>query len=194
MTAYLTPDDLRDLQPDLEDSNKYSDTLLTSLISEFEGVAESYVGCAYTTRTVTGETVELDRDRWVNLAHVRVVTVSSLTITYLGQTTTFTSTQYQVDKRGGAIDLLGHYTGTATVTYTHGISSPPDELLGACSEYVRARALQTVNSKVARDVIRQGPDGLMQISTPDWKNGRPTGFLVVDGLLNSLKRKAPGVG
>lgn len=199
MTApdpYMTATTLRGLQPDVNNSSDFTDATLTALIAEFQGVCENYLGKAYTPRTVTGETIELDHDRYITLKNPNILTVTSVTVTWLGQTTTFASTLYQIDKRGGAIDLLGYYTGEAAVSYTHGTATAdiPQEILSACSEYVRARALRG-KSSLGRDVIRQGYEGgsSSTYSTPDWSKGRPTGYITVDALLNSQRSGAPGI-
>lgn len=82
-------------------------------------------------------------------------------------------------------------TGTATgVTLT--IGSPPKRLLRACREYVRSCALAD-RSSVPRDVLTQadGQGGYTRFSTPDKDAGRPTGYLEVDRLLNSLDDYRP---
>lgn len=83
-------------------------------------------------------------------------------------------------------------TATATgVTFT--IGTPPAPVLRACREYVRSCALAD-QSSVPRDVISQsfGDGGYTRYSTPDWEAGRPTGYLEVDRLLNSLDDYRPG--
>ena len=67
-------------------------------------------------------------------------------------------------------------------------------MLDACTEYVlcvlRARA-----SGVSRNTLSEATEaGTTRYSTPDWSAGRPTGWLEVDRLLNSLPDyRTPGI-
>lgn len=74
-------------------------------------------------------------------------------------------------------------------------ASPPETILDACAEYV-VSVLRGRSSGTSRDVIAQTFDGGMtRYSTPDWGAGRPTGYLEVDRLLNSLPDyRVPGIG
>jgi hypothetical protein len=84
-------------------------------------------------------------------------------------------------------------TDAVSVTYSHGIDTPA-VAVRACAEYVRAVALAE-RSGTSRDVIAQSFDGgFTRYSTPDWSRGRPTGFLEVDRLLDTLPDyRVPGV-
>lgn len=85
-----------------------------------------------------------------------------------------------------SVEISANATATGT-DVTMNIGGPPAVLLRACREYVRSCALSD-QSKVPRDVIAQsfGDGGYTRYSTPDWDAGRPTGYLEVDRLLNSL--------
>lgn len=71
---------------------------------------------------------------------------------------------------------------------------PPARLKRAAAEYVTA-VLQSERSGQSRDVISQVGDGTtLRYSTPDWSLARPTGWLEVDRLLNSLPDyRLPGI-
>ncbi len=71
---------------------------------------------------------------------------------------------------------------------------PPETILDACAEYVAAVS-RSRSAGSTRDVIAQTFDGgLTRYSTPDWGAGRPTGYLEVDRLLNSLPDyRLPGI-
>lgn len=73
--------------------------------------------------------------------------------------------------------------------------SPPETILDACAEYVVSVATSR-SSGTTRDIIAQTFEGGMtRYSTPDWGAGRPTGYLEVDRLLNSLPDyRLPGIG
>ncbi len=78
-------------------------------------------------------------------------------------------------------------TELATATGTGIVFTLADPLLvDACRQYVRATALAS-RSGVPRDVISQNIEGITtRFSTPDKHARRPTGYLDVDRLLNSL--------
>jgi hypothetical protein len=79
------------------------------------------------------------------------------------------------------------------VAYDHGYDQPPPLVLRACRQYVRSCALADL-SGMPRDVIGQSIDGgYTRYSTPDKAAGRPTGYLEVDRLLNSLPDLRAGV-
>lgn len=81
-----------------------------------------------------------------------------------------------------SIELTVNATASATVTLT--IEHPI--IVDACRQYVRSCALAG-RSGVPRDVISQNVEGTVnRFSTPDKNAGRPTGYLDVDRLLNSL--------
>lgn len=73
-------------------------------------------------------------------------------------------------------------------------ATPPATWVRACTEYVIS-VLRATASGQSRDVIAQTFDGGMtRYSTPDVAAGRPSGFLEVDRLLNSLPDyRLPGV-
>lgn len=134
-SPYLTADEVRARHPnhigvDVDDQN------ITDLVAEFELIAETYRGVAFTDR---------------------------------GQDPTV-------------------YPGRPYL-------SPPTLVMRACAEYVSA-VLRADRSGTSRDVIAQSFDGgVTRYSTPNWGAGRPTGFLEVDRLLNSMPDyRLPGAG
>lgn len=86
-----------------------------------------------------------------------------------------------------ATSVVISVAATASATWlTLTIGDLPYTLIRACREYVRSCALQT-KSNMPRDVIGQSFEGTYtRYSTPDKAAGRPTGWLEVDRLLNSL--------
>lgn len=86
-----------------------------------------------------------------------------------------------------SIEVTANATASATVTLTIANQT----IIDACRQYVRASALAG-RSGVPRDVIGQSIDGVStRFSTPDKDAGRPTGYLDVDRLLNSLDDHRP---
>jgi hypothetical protein len=171
-----------------------ADDQIEARIAAFEPLAERYTGVAYTPRTATA-TLRGTSMRTLVLPHVEVSAVSAIAIDGIA----FTSGQLAevtIWTGDGFLERLSAWCGTkVTVTYTHGYATPPPTVLDACTEYVlsmlRARA-----SGVSRNVLSESTEaGTTRYSTPDWNAGRPTGWLEVDRLLNSLEnRRTPGIG
>lgn len=197
--AYQSAAALRGAVSVLADTTKFPDVVLTDLVSEFEKIAEDYRGAAFETRTVTGEEHLVTRPRrTLGLGNVFVRTVTSLTVD--GTSMTGGGADYYIDKAPGIIRFVAGLTGTnqtVLVSYTHSISTTATaypQLIRACREYVRSCALSD-RSGVPRDVIAQSLDGgYTRYSTPDKDAGRPTGWLEVDRLLNSIPDYRIGVG
>lgn len=185
---YCTPADVRAVYPALDDTGIYPDALLSTLIDEFEQIAEQYRGTAYLPRTVTETLVVPPGTYWTNLVlkHAPVTAITNFTLD--GNAVT----GYTLDQTLGRVNntyLFGQWTngfGTISITYTHGLTSPPTPILRACKMYVR-NAAKADQSGTSRDVLSQSVDGATtRYATPDWKAGRPTGWLDVDRILNSV--------
>jgi hypothetical protein len=185
---YTTPALVRAAYPAIADTTVYLDATLLSLIDEFEQIAEEYRGISYLVRSVT-ETVTVPPGLiWTEmiLDHAPVVAVTVFTFNGTA------ITRYSLDKRFGIISNVYNLTGSITqsadvvCTYTHGLVAPPTPVLRACMIYTRNGAKLDV-AGTSRDVLSQAVDGATtRYSTPDWGAGRPTGYLEVDRLLNSV--------
>jgi hypothetical protein len=182
----MTADELRARVKVLDDPS-IEDEWLEELVAEFEDIAERYIGVAYEPRETT-ETVDVCRAGRFLTKWPQVTEVSELTVDGDAVTTDYTFTD------GWSINLDGWFTGVLSVTYTHGFEAPTPAILRACREYVRSCALAD-RSSVPRDAYLQNGDGItFRLSTPDWDAGRPTGYIEVDRILNSVDRyRTPGV-
>jgi hypothetical protein len=188
--AYLTPAQVRARVPALSNTTTYTDAELTNLVDEFTDIAERYLQTSYETRTVTNEQ-HARPNTWVQLRNQPVQSVSAFTVDGVaGTVANLTVEKATGTIYGGAWD----FSEVLLVTYTHGAATAPEALLRACAEYCRAVAFAD-RSGQSRDVIAQSFDGsFTRYSTPDWNRGRPTGFLEVDRLLNSLDNyRTPGI-
>lgn len=182
-TPYLTPDDVRGR---VERAKLATDDTLTGLISEWETLAESYVGYAFTPRDAV-----LTRNVWraksVVLPNVKVGSVTSVTVDgdplagfVLDPETGIVRFEYP--QSGG---LGFQVTGLLTVVYSHGLDGPDPLMLRLCARYVDVELAQSASS-VSRNVLSQSGDGVtLRYSTPDWSKGRPTGDYDLDKGLNS---------
>lgn len=189
-TPYLVPDDLRSVKP-LDDVDAFPDARLAQLVAVFEQVAESYRGVAFTPRVAT-EQVWLGYAPFgrLVLSWPKVRSITSVTV----DGTPLDPASFQVTDTGDVYSLSGFYGMNAVAVYPHGYDAPGDNtwtgaatLLEACRQYVRSKAVLD-RSQVARDAISvAGPEGgTTSYSTPNAAQGRPTGYLAVDELLNML--------
>jgi hypothetical protein len=186
--AYMTAAELRQRVTALQSDAKFPDDVLTDLVAEFQEIAERYRGVAYQPTTTT-ETIYTSRAvDAVALHHLPIRSVTSVTV----DGTTLDASSFEVDALAGGIVVTVAFNVPVVVEYIHGLDEPPATLLRACREYVRACALSD-RSSVGRDVLvlADGAGGTTRYSTPDWDAGRPTGYLEVDRLLNSLDDYRP---
>jgi hypothetical protein len=194
VAPYLTPAELRAAGGVLVDPQKYPDALLTALVAEFELVAEDYRGVAFTPRTAVETVAVVPGATLLTLSWPRVRSVASVVVDGV----TVSSTLYRitdadsVQASTGFTAALGYLPAQAVVTYDHGYdiptatTMPGSVLLRACREYVRICAMAD-KSTVPREIIGTSADGVTnRYSTPNKAQGRPTGYLEVDRLLNSL--------
>lgn len=187
MAPYLTAAEVRDRARSLP--SDITDAEIESLVSEFEEIAERYRGVAFTPRSYT-ETISAPGST-VILTRYPLRSVTSFTV----DGDAGTVADLTVDAQLGTIYGGGWASATPlVVVYSYGLDEPPAVLLRACTEYVAAVA-RADRSGQSRDVISQSFDGgFTRYSTPSWGDGRPTGFLEVDRLLNSLPDyRVPGI-
>lgn len=191
----MTAAALRSRVPALKDPSKYPDADLVDYIAEFADIAERYRGVRFTPTTST-ETLTLDGDDVIRAQWAEVRSVTSVTVTLFGSTTTLPPAQLQV-RSTGDVYLSASFYGLASMTYTHGLDAPTSAALRACRQYVRSVALRDA-SNVGRDVIAQGGEpgtGSTRYALPDWDKGRPTGYIEPDRILNSLRDyRTGGIG
>lgn len=190
---YLTPAQIRDQVPDLADEDRFTDADLAGLVAEFEGTAERYRGCAFTTREVVGEVHTLDLPGTsLVLRHPLVQEVTALALD---------GTDLEGDQvLGSASGILtyasGFGVGSVTVSYSHGHETPPAGVLRACRLYVWREAMAEDNPNTGNSYVTSNPQlGIVErSSTADFAAGRPTGWLDVDRLLNGLPdHRTPGI-
>ena len=192
MAAYLTATAAKARDPRLK---VVEDSTIDAYVAAFEDIAERYRGVAFTSRTATGVTVRgTDRTTLV-LPHVKVGTPTAIAI----DGTAFTSDEradVTVWADEGTLYRDAGWCGTQVVlSYPYGYSTTPAAILDACTEYVIS--LHTSRqSGASRNTLSVSTDvGTTRYSTPDWNAGRPTGWLEVDRLLNSVPDfRIPGVG
>lgn len=153
-------------------------------VRSFEEIAEDYRGVAYTPREVveTHHVVAADR---VLLHHVRVREVVSVTL----DGSTVAASRWTLDAAAGVLRFNGQISGEVVVEYAHGYDEPPSWLLDACTEYVVAALTARASGQSRNTLSVADASGTTRYSTPNKAEGRPTGWLEVDRLLNTADER-----
>ena len=181
--AYLTASSAKSRDTRLAD---FTDGAVDAQIAAFKEIAEPYRGVAFETTTATAVKVPGRSGCKLLTPNVKLIALSAASL----DGTALTSDEradVTIWADEGILERAAGWSATqVSLTYTHGYASPPAAILDACTEYVlcvlRARA-----SGVSRNTLSEATEaGTTRYSTPDWSAGRPTGWLEVDRLLNSL--------
>jgi len=124
--SYVTATQIRDAYDRLADTEKFSDSALHDLVTEFEGIASHYRGVAFGTRTEVETTIfrvatTMLRLRWRNVRSVTSVVVTTPAVA--GTVETIVSTEYTHDAELGVLSYPGGFASAAkgVITYTHGL-------------------------------------------------------------------------
>ena len=160
------------------DAATATSTALTSATAAFTSadVGRVVIGAGITAGTTIAS---VTNPTTVVLSAATTATASGVVVT-IGTAVTVDT----LDEATGRAHLC--WTGRATAGFRHGLTSTPAALLDACTEYVLCTARSRA-SGVSRNTLSEATDaGTTRYSTPDWAAGRPTGWLEVDRLLNSL--------
>lgn len=172
---YLTAEQVRARRPKRLKADQ--DPEIAQHVSRFEGIAELYIGQAFRERefTFTGTPVD-------GVLHLPYTEVTACTIDGVAVAAD------DLDVAGGKVHTWA--CGPVTAAGTHGVTEPPEILLSACAFYVE-RMVTIDNSGSSRDTLSKVFEGGIseRYSTPNWAEGRPTGFLQVDADLNSLTNR-----
>lgn len=191
--ALLTAADLRAV-PLLDNDTKFPDAVLEELVAEFEAVAARFLDTALaeteTEVTVRGTSSQVVELPVTNLTAVSEASVDGSTVTDLSDVT--------VRSRGALVRSGGWWGDWWTFTVTHGLADDATELpvlRRACREFVRAKAIESQGNQPRNTLSYSDDQGWSyRESTADWDAGRPTGLMVVDQALDSLRSRAPLVG
>lgn len=174
---YLTPAAVRALVPQLPQA---PDDEIASSVTRLEEIVEQARGVAYVPREATHtETMRTLPSLWLPHLFVRSIT----TVTADGEEIVVPAAD--VNLATGRVRVAG---SSVTVDYVHGLTTvPPGVLVRATAEYVWCE-LSAARSGGSRDVIVQSYEGgVTRYSSPSWEQGRFTGWLEVDRLINSLR-------
>lgn len=191
---YLTEEQVREARPNLASIDS---ARITGAVRSFELVVEDYYQRACTPRTRTAPGCYW-RWAWLRLPDVGVTEVTAATVDGVSQGD-LPLALVTPDRLGDLVSVPGSWTLPVTttapvLTYIHGDPDGPNELLlDACAEYVEAVSIAR-NSGVSRNVLSQAADGgTTRYSTPNKAEGRPTGWLEVDRLINSAGQPISGI-
>lgn len=173
----------------LADAGKFPSSTLLRLRREFEDTAETYCKVGFVPR-FHRDVLDGNNRTQIQLAARLPTKVLSVTISG----TSVATSAFSVHPHGRLEYPTGVFSqpttvgGNVIVEYEAGYPSPPAKLVRAARDFVRHYAL-VEQSPVGRDVLSfTDPGGYAtRFSTPDWDQGRPTGLLDVDAVLNSLQ-------
>jgi len=150
--------------------------------TEIEDICETHRGTAYVPRVA----IETFTDGPVRLKHRHIGEVLAVAI----DGTAGTPGHYDVDPVTRTVTADGGpwFSESFTIAYVHGYTSPPQALVEACREYVRAKV--TIDSSDAdrnptsvTDLVTQQ---VYRFGTADPKFGRFTGIESVDARINQV--------
>lgn len=191
--AYLTASSAKSRDPRLADLD---DDAVTAQIAAFTDIAERYRGVPFESTTATA--VKVHGHYGCKLItpqnHVKIISLSAASL----DGTALTSDELAdvtIWSEWGVFERAAGWSATqVSLTYTYGYATTPAAILDACTEYVLC-VLRARQSGVSRNTLSEATDaGTTRYSTPDWSAGRPTGWLEVDRLLNSLPDyRTPGI-
>lgn len=176
---WLTAAEVRDRRP--KRLKPADDDEIVRQVARFEDIAERYIDQAQREREATWTGRAID-----GILHLPHNTVTACTIDGI---------EVDADDLDVEAGNVRHW-GCARVTavYTHGVSEPPELLLSACARYAE-RMVTLDASGQERDTLSRVFEGGVseRYSTPNWDEGRPTGFLQIDADLNSVRNRRPMV-
>lgn len=145
--AWMTAEELRAFDDGLTNASTYRDDQLTAVIADVEAELERIIGTAYNSRTATDEWHLGDGSRWLRLDHGWPTAVSAASIGGVALSSG-TLSALVIDRRAATVYLASGWTCelAVLVTYAHGQSAPPADLLRAAKILCRARLGQTRNA------------------------------------------------
>ena len=150
--------------------------------TEIEDICETHRGTAYVPRVA----IETFTDGPVRLKHRHIGEILAVTV----DGTAGDPADYEVDSVTRTVSSDGGmwFDETLTIAYVHGYTSPPQALVEACREYVRAKV--TIDSSDAdrnptsvTDLVTQQ---VYRFGTADPRFGRFTGIESVDARINQV--------
>lgn len=188
--AWMTAAQLRAFDDGLTNAEVYSDEQLTAVISDVEAELERILGMAYNSRTATDEWHLGAGTQWLRLDHRWPTAITSLSIDGIAVTAGAIAGLI-IDRRTASVRNLGGwlYGTDILVTYTHGQSAPPDDLLRAAKLLCRARLGQTRAPFMDRATRYQMDGGGMLVL--DQAGAAKTGVPDVDAIL--ARYLVPGI-
>lgn len=180
--ALQTAAELRAAVPVLDKTSTVSNDLLEELVEEFTAAVQEHHGVSYGDTEVT-ETYPGTRSMVLELRNRQVSAVESITIDGAAMAAGPLADVVIRSERGALERCGGWIADEITVTYTHGLTTPPAAVVRACREFVRARATKTA-SNAPRDA--GGPAGVDGTVYPTSAT-KPTGVRTADAILAGMR-------
>lgn len=182
---FLTIPEIRNYE-DLADSETYPTQMLADMRDELEDYLEEICNVSFVRRHAI-DRLDGTSCREIQLTNRFPLALISVTIngTAVADLTKFTLYESgKLDYYGGVFSAPTSTPRNVVVEYEYGDESPPPKLKRECLKAVRREALAE-KSGLSPDVIANTFEGqTLRYSTPNIAEGRPTGILSLDPVLN----------
>jgi hypothetical protein len=180
-------------EPDLADSTRFSDRLLTQVRDEWC----SHIEALCNLRMTPGYDVEHHFGRGLPYLVVAANEPTALRAVYLDGELVDPA-RLELDRATGFLELTsGTFTRGAPVEVhlENGLIHPPPRLVRELKKVVRAEVLQRGAKAPTNAIAESSPDGgvMIRYSTPDPSAGRWTGYLSLDPVITEYRRPAMGI-
>lgn len=181
--------------PDLDHNSKYPQALLAEIRDEYTDLIEHEMGVSLVKRY---QRDQLFGNGLAKLPLTRLRPRSLVSVTIDGVSQTLSG--FDITESGEIIRLNGKFQNSAdgarnvVVVYEHGYLNPETPFKRALLKCIRSEAVSR-KSNVPENALSQQFEGtVIRFSTPDRRNGRPTGILHLDPLLVNYSERIPGIG
>lgn len=173
----------------MDDAQLFPSTLLAEIRAEVEDVCEQAVGWAFVPR-FRRESFHGSGTSRLELPCPKPTAVLAVTVDGTAQTVgdySVDATTGEIVATAGTFPVSSNGAPNVVVAWTHGESDPPPKLRREVLKLIRNEALARTADQPSQ-VIAQTYEGMtLRYSTPDPRNGRPTGVLSLDPVLVSIR-------
>lgn len=180
---------------DLSDPVKYPAALLQATRDDYAALVERICGVSFVPR-YHYESLHGNSRQMLRLSKQRASAVRSVTVNGIVKSPSL----FGLSDTGALVYLRNAFPQSldgapnVIVGYEHGHVCPPASLSREMLKAVRSEVMAQ-RSQIRDNALSQTFDGMtIRFSTPDPKNGRPTGILTLDPVLVEYDETMPGIG
>jgi hypothetical protein len=181
--------------PDLGSPAKYPTQMLRDIRDEYETLIEQVCGIGFVPR-YQRDVLFGTGTQQIQLSQQRPSRIQSITVDGTAVLTSLVDFTLSGRLIYQANIWRQSYTGlrNVIVNYEHGYTKPPPKLVREILKAIRMEAVSQ-QSTVQSNAISQTFDGMtIRFSTPNPKEGRPTGILTLDPVLIEYSERLPVIG